>query len=119
MLLEVTGDTIFKTSMLSNALNSAKFRNTHLKLLCDLIWGEKRLRDAKTKIMIPAFLLDNNATEKRTCEPRIFHNLGEAPETGIDDLAADVVMRTIAAPTYFPSYQQVRLLYFPFLFDLK
>eukprot|EP01117_Protostelium_nocturnum_P019052 TRINITY_DN813_c1_g1_i4.p1 TRINITY_DN813_c1_g1~~TRINITY_DN813_c1_g1_i4.p1 ORF type:complete len:235 (+),score=37.27 TRINITY_DN813_c1_g1_i4:500-1204(+) len=103
MMLEVTGDTIFKTSMLSNALNSAKYRNNHLKIVCDLIWREHKLKDAKKTLLIPAFLLDNEEKENRSCEPRVFHTFGNEHD---DELASDVVMRTIAAPTIFPSYQK-------------
>lgn len=39
-------------------MNAAKFRNNHLKLFCDLIWGDKKLKDAKYNIMIPAFLME-------------------------------------------------------------
>ena len=41
----------------------------------------------------------------RSCEDVLFHNLcGDAAMN--NDLAADVVMRTVVAPTYFPSYQR-------------
>ncbi|PRP74836.1 hypothetical protein PROFUN_09536 [Planoprotostelium fungivorum] len=101
-MLEVTGETIFKTGVLSQPLNSAKFRNTHLKLLCDLIWEKRKMSAAKKRVLIPAFLMDNRSTELRRCEPKVFHNFDSEHE---EELASDVVMRTISAPTFFPSYQ--------------
>jgi len=112
-LLEMTGETIFKTGMISTKVNSAKFRNVPLKLLCDIIWQEKKLKDAKMRVMIPAFLLDNRQDKDRSSESRIFHNIpacstmeNDSTSYSGEELASDVVMRTIAAPTYFPSYQQ-------------
>jgi len=96
---------IFKSG--GNKINSAKFKNGHLKLLCDMIWKDKRLKDAQTKVMVPALLMDNHAHDKkkRTSEAVFCHNLSNDSPT-LNDLASDCVMRTIAAPTFFPSYQQ-------------
>lgn len=104
-LLELTGTLIFKRNFLQNKMSRAMFPNHHVKLLCDTIWGEKKLRDASKRIVIPAFLMDNENPEKRSCETKIFHNLDDNPENGCEDLMSDVVMRTCAAPTFFPSFQ--------------
>ena len=122
LLLELTGASIFKASSLPNALNSAKFKASYLKLLCDQIWGETKLNDCPkygnlqracvliNPVVVPAFLMDNRLeTEKRSCEPKFFHNLDKSSG---EELVSDVVMRTIAAPTYFQGYQQVWTLVF-------
>lgn len=49
--------------------------------------------------------MDNHHSDEkmRSCEPRLFHNMSENEG---EESVADVVMRTGAAPTFFPSYQQ-------------
>jgi hypothetical protein len=86
-------------------MNSAKFDNVSLKLLCTKVFGEKKLKDANKKIMLPAFLMDNHATQegKRSTETRVFHNLTSGDD---EEFVVDAVMRTAAAPTFFPSDQQ-------------
>eukprot|EP01105_Mastigella_eilhardi_P025446 TRINITY_DN691_c0_g1_i7.p1 TRINITY_DN691_c0_g1~~TRINITY_DN691_c0_g1_i7.p1 ORF type:complete len:584 (+),score=141.72 TRINITY_DN691_c0_g1_i7:228-1979(+) len=111
-ILEGAGKQIFKrTSGTLSSLNTAKFSNSSLKFLCDTLWGNKHLRDSPKKVVIPAMLLDNHAavTSERSCEIHYFHNLGgnrSAEDSGEDELVRDIVMRTTAAPTFFPSYQQ-------------
>jgi patatin-like phospholipase/acyl hydrolase len=88
-------------------MNSAKFRSTNLKLACDIIWKENKLKDAQKKVMIPAFLMDNHSADEklRSSGTEVFHNLVEGDSCS-EELAVDVVMRSGAAPTFFPSYQQ-------------
>ena len=102
-------------------MNSAKFSNASLKVVCQKIWGDKKLRDASKKVVIPAFLMDNHHSDERlrSCETKLFHNLSDNDPLS-DELVSDVVMRTGnflgiflflkenlgAAPTFFPSFQQ-------------
>jgi patatin-like phospholipase/acyl hydrolase len=103
-LLELTGSLIFKKTQTLGTINSAKFKNYPLKKACDVIWKDKKLKDAKKKVVIPAFLMDNHNHTARSWEPRLFTNLSASEEEN-EELASDIVMRTTAAPTYFPSYQ--------------
>jgi len=106
-LLEVCGEIIFTKIGLGTNINSAKFSNNYLKLFTLEAWGSQKLRDAKKFVMIPGFLLDNqsNEKEKRSWTNVLYHNL-DLNNPVADEAAADVVMRSAAAPTYFPSYQR-------------
>ena len=65
-----------------------------------------RLRDLKTRVLVPAFDLDAPAkgARPRMWKPKFFHNF---PGRGSDgrELVVDVAIRSSSAPTYFPTYQ--------------
>lgn len=104
-LIEQTGRSIFlKTNGITAGYNRAKYSNELLKILCDESWHSKTLKEAGKFVVIPAFLLDNASveSEKRESETIIFSNIFSKYE---NETASDVVMRTTAAPTYFPAWQ--------------
>jgi len=105
-LLEVTAETVLSKVGLRGSFDFAKFTNQYLKLFCDESWGTRRLCDANKFILVPAFLLDDKHPEKaqRSWRNRLYHNLLQ-DDAVANELAADVVMRSSAAPTYFPSFQ--------------
>jgi patatin-like phospholipase/acyl hydrolase len=103
-IFELAGNKIFTKKTIKN-VNTAKYTNKWLKIACDEVWGTSVLRDIPRNVVIPAFQLDNNLEENRSWQPKIFHNLKDSDENGSNDRAADVVLRSISAPTYFPSYQ--------------
>jgi patatin-like phospholipase/acyl hydrolase len=57
-------------------------------------------------VLVPTLLLDNGCEgEQRSCEVKFFHNVPAADgtyEAVASEKASDVIMRTAAAPTYFP-----------------
>src|SRR5262245_50926023 len=95
---------------LGNAIG-ADYSNTNLKHILSSILGDLTLADLRTSgaqkhILIPTFQLDAPATENhpRIWKPKFFHNFPGEDSDG-EELAADVALRTSAAPTYFPAYQ--------------
>jgi patatin-like phospholipase/acyl hydrolase len=78
------------------SLSTAKWSNRFLALFCKEVWQELTLADADIETLIPAFLLDDGNADM---EMRVFvSNSG-------NDLVRDVIMRSCAAPVYFPSWQ--------------
>ncbi len=71
--------------------------------------GFRTLGDLRRRVLIPTFDLDSSTGPAskpgvRTWKPKFFHNF---PGAGSDagEQIVDVLLRTTAAPTYFPSYQ--------------
>jgi len=92
----------------------ANFDNTGLKAALEEIFGTDRLSDLPVRILIPTFDLDNldpesltTATRRyiyRSWKPKILHNFpGDDSDGGVS--IVDALLRTSAAPTYFPSHQ--------------
>jgi patatin-like phospholipase/acyl hydrolase len=82
----------------------ADYSNRVLRKELKRIFGETKLGELHRKVAIPAFDLDNEASNpsERTWKPKIFHNYS-GPDSDAGRLAADVALYTSAAPTYFPS----------------
>lgn len=94
----------------TGVLSRAKFTDANLRTALDLMFGKQVLGEARKKVIIPAFLLDNGPASghDRSCEVRYMHNLTPASQredTGANTPVVDVVMRSTAAPTYFPSHE--------------
>jgi patatin-like phospholipase/acyl hydrolase len=93
-----------------NAIGSA-YDNTQLKEFLSSKFGKTKLADLKKKIFIPSFHLDcthikedNQPISSSTrWSPEFFHNLPNSKNS--NELLSEVVLRTTAAPTYFPIYQ--------------
>lgn len=97
---ELCSKTIFGETQTYTSINKAKYSNKYLKMLCDEVFKNKRLSDAPKKLVIPALQMKNSI------DLAIFHNLDDNyDDQRVDERASDVVMRTIAAPIYFPSFQ--------------
>jgi predicted acylesterase/phospholipase RssA len=92
----------------------ANYSNEPLKEALTGVFGDTELRDLETKVVIPAFDLDNQDAESKTIETRVYkarfwkpkymHNFESEGNDGYLK-AADVALRSSSAPTYFPSYQ--------------
>eukprot|EP01087_Luapelamoeba_hula_P017792 TRINITY_DN5638_c0_g1_i4.p1 TRINITY_DN5638_c0_g1~~TRINITY_DN5638_c0_g1_i4.p1 ORF type:complete len:319 (+),score=34.55 TRINITY_DN5638_c0_g1_i4:431-1387(+) len=111
-LLEKSGKIIFKKrdDSMTHGINSAKFTSLPLKIVLDE-FGGFTLGEVPAHVFIPSLLLDNHSSDplKRSSESRYYHNLPRSDESYssmMNESVSDVVMRTVAAPTYFPSYQQ-------------
>ena len=85
-------------------LTGAQYHNRALGRELQRIFGDTRLRDLRTRVLIPAFDLDNEHPDasRRTWAPKFFHNFPGTDSDG-DRLACRVALYTSAAPTYFPS----------------
>jgi len=108
-LYKTKGPEIFDDSWLDDlrdlgGLAGADYDNKNLKKILTKEFGQTRLKDLPTRVLISAFDLDNEAVEaKREWKPKFFHNFAGTDSDG-GELAVDVALRTAAAPTQFPSY---------------
>ena len=100
---------IFNDSIWDNVrdlgkLAGADYSNRGLKRVLKKTFGDTTLGQLNTKVVIPAFDLDNESPDpaRRTWKPKIFHNF-PGPDSDGSRRAADVALYTSAAPTYFPS----------------
>lgn len=80
-----------------------KYSNANFRaLLEDHFPGNRRLGDLKShRLMAPSFQLDDRADQDWS--PIFFHNFPDSPY--LDEFVVDVVLRSAAAPTFFPSHQ--------------
>eukprot|EP00727_Mastigamoeba_balamuthi_P007833 m51a1_g3670 hypothetical protein (733) ;mRNA; f:266749-269631 len=87
-----------------NGITGYKYTSKWLRLEAQVIMGTLRLNDLPRHIVAPAYQLDNGLeADRRSGETHAFTNITRGPEG--DVRAADVVMRSGAAPTYFASWQ--------------
>jgi uncharacterized protein len=109
---EDSGKDVFADSWMDSIADVGKiigadYDNRNLKKILASTFGSLKLKDLKRKVLIPTFDLDNEARGQgavRTWKPKFFNNFTAQRPDG-QEYAADVAMRTCAAPTYFPSYQ--------------
>lgn len=78
-----------------------------LKEMLESTLGDKKLGDLKKKFLAPSFCLDESSLEKSKGQtkrwgPEFIHNFDEKHK---DVKLVDAILRTTAAPTYFPIYQ--------------
>jgi uncharacterized protein len=105
--------TVFSTSWLRRAWSVWGFRraihdNGNLEKLLTTTFQHKTLGDLDKKVLIPTFDLDNDNSgrkphQRRTWKPKFFHNFGNDEDR--KERIVDVILRSTAAPMYFPSFQ--------------
>jgi patatin-like phospholipase/acyl hydrolase len=92
---------------IGNAIGS-EYDNHRLKKHLTRSLGTLKLGDLNTRVLIPTFDLDADATVENTrirmWKPKFFHNF-PGDDSDRSEMATDVALRTSAAPTYFPSHQ--------------
>ena len=110
-LYESEGKNIFHDSLFDNVRDlgfalGAKFGNKNLKSILTDYFGDAKLEDLKSQVLVSSFDLDHPPTESkpRMWKAKFFHNF---PGKGSDGCLScvDVALRSSAAPFYFPSYQ--------------
>lgn len=69
--------------------------------------GNMTIGDLKKPTLVVSFALDGVLDGVRTWKPKIMHNIAERGKENPDCALklVDVILRSVAAPTYFPSYQ--------------
>jgi hypothetical protein len=106
-VLEIASRVVFKKSeSYVSGFRRAKFSQENLVLLCRELWGNKALREVEKYLVLPSYLLDNASptADDRKSEIKVYHNLGPN-DSLLSQRVSDVVMRSVSAPTYFPSFQ--------------
>ena len=106
------GKAIFSSSWLHKVRDlgdviGAKYSNANLISIIRAQFGDRTLNDLlPRRVLIPTFDLDKPAKGHipRMWNPKYFHNFPGSESDGAQKIA-DVVLRTSAAPTFFPVYQ--------------
>jgi len=93
-------------------IKHAAYSNDELRAMLLQTFGEKTLKDLPIKVLIPSFKLDpdfvmmgssNTPPKTKRWHPEFFHNLHHSNNS--HNSVVDVILRSAAAPTYFPAYQ--------------
>lgn len=82
-----------------------KYDNSKFKRFLAHLYQHKKLKDLKTKVLIPAFCLDNEKETGRRWKAKFFHNFEGVDSDGEAEIV-DVAMATSAVPVFFPSYDK-------------
>eukprot|EP01118_Nematostelium_gracile_P007231 TRINITY_DN2341_c0_g1_i1.p1 TRINITY_DN2341_c0_g1~~TRINITY_DN2341_c0_g1_i1.p1 ORF type:complete len:343 (-),score=96.27 TRINITY_DN2341_c0_g1_i1:118-1146(-) len=90
-----------RVSTLDNTFGSS-YSATELQTMLYSMIGDKTLKDLKPKFLAPAFRLDPipGKVENPRWQPIFFHNFPNSDNA--DAKLVEVVLKTAAAPTYFP-----------------
>lgn len=78
-----------------------KYSNANFRALLENHLGNLRLGELKYNFMAPSFQLDHRAD--KDWRPVFFHNFPDSPF--LNESVVDIVLRSAAAPTYFPSHE--------------
>jgi len=112
-LYELRGEYIFSNPLtravrdLGNVVG-AKYNNANLKQALTDQFGDKTLNNLPRKVLISSFAVDSSSNSPiavRNWKPKFFHNY-PGPDSDGQERLVDVALRTSAAPTYFPMYQE-------------
>jgi patatin-like phospholipase/acyl hydrolase len=82
----------------------ADYSIDNLKALLERVIGEKTLGDLEKKVLIATFDLKDESRDPPRWKPKFFHNYPDSRGDSEERLV-DVVIRSAAAPMYFPIYQ--------------
>jgi len=104
---EVFDETIWDLTDVDRLVR-ADYRNENLEIVLAQTFGARTLGELERKVIISAFDLDSHEPTRegvRSWKPKFFHNFEEPGSRDRDERVVDVLMRSCAAPTYFPVYQ--------------
>lgn len=102
--VEVFADSLWDDLRDLKYLIGADYSLDNLKALLERVIGSTTLGDLPKKVLIATFDLKDESHDPPRWKPKFFHNY---PEPGGDEEQSlvDVVIRSAAAPVYFPMYQ--------------
>jgi patatin-like phospholipase/acyl hydrolase len=109
---QVFADSLWDDVRDLGALTGAQYSTRNRYEAIHPIIGDVRLRDLPRRVLVATFQLDNlnpispapMPDGQRTWKAKFFHNY-PGPDSDGEQRAIDVIMRSSAAPTYFPLYQ--------------
>lgn len=112
-LYEVHGQAIFSNPIAREVADlgnivGAKYANASLKQALVDQFHDKTLADLPRKVLISSFALNstpNDLGALRAWKPKFFHNY-PGPDSDAKERVLEVALRTSAAPTYFPMFQE-------------
>jgi hypothetical protein len=86
---------IFEKKIFAKARPGPQYDVQTLKGALTAVFGDRRLRDCKSNVIIPSTVLDDFGL-------RVFTNIEESSNGDLDANLVDILLSTSAAPTYFP-----------------
>ncbi|GAM24450.1 hypothetical protein SAMD00019534_076250 [Acytostelium subglobosum LB1] len=112
-VLELTALPVFGKKRAGFNMNNSKYFNRLLRASCYVFFQDKRFYEFPRKLVVPAFQLDSHyppqaepyAPKDRRWMPAVFHNIGKCDDWLTQEVVSDALLRSGAAPTFFPSYQ--------------
>lgn len=108
-MYEGFGETVFEDSFWDDLidlkyLRGADYSLQNIKRILEEVIGDTRLGDLNKKILIATFDLKDESQSPPSWKPKFFHNY-PAEDLDEKERLVDVVIRSAAAPVYFPMYQ--------------
>jgi len=91
-------ESIFEGSVINAIRKRPRYDTDKLKAPLEELFAKRQLKEAKTRILVPSSSLDRFA-------PRIFTTMSEVSQSDGEMLAADVILASAAAPTYFRAHK--------------
>eukprot|EP01133_Synstelium_polycarpum_P016330 gene16330-19426_t len=112
-VLELTALPVFGKKRAGFNMGNAKYFNRLLRASCYVFFQDKRFYELPRKLVVPAFQLDSHwppaaepyAPQTRRWMPAVFHNVGKCDDWLTQEVVGDALLRSGAAPTFFPAYQ--------------
>lgn len=95
-MMTLTAGALFSEMQGRYSLTTAKWSSRYLEMFCSEVWKDATMKDCPLPVVVPAFHLP--ASGGQGGGMKLFTNADL-------DLVKDVLMRTCAAPTYFPAWQ--------------
>ena len=102
--VEVFADSLWDDLRDLKYLIGADYSLDNLKGLLERVIGSTTLGDLSKKVLIAAFDLKDESQDPPRWKPKFFHNY-PGPGGDEEQSLVDVVLRSAAAPVYFPIYQ--------------
>lgn len=82
----------------------ADYQVENFKSLLEQVIGDAKLGQLRKKVLIATFDLKDEQRDPPRWKPKFFHNFPNS-KGDVDERLVDVVIRSAAAPVYFPVYQ--------------
>ena len=101
---QVFADSIWEDLRDLKYILGADYSIDNLKALLERVIGETTLGDLEKQVLIATFDLKDESRDPPRWKPKFFHNYPDSRGDSQERLA-DVVIRSAAAPIYFPIYQ--------------
>ena len=101
---EVFVDSIWDDILDLKVLIGADYSIDNLKALMERVVGSTTLGELPKNLLIATFDLKDETRDPPRWKPKFFHNYADSNGDG-DQKLVDVVLRSAAAPIYFPTYQ--------------
>jgi len=101
---EVFADSIWDDMRDLKYILGADYSIENLKALLERVIGETTLGDLEKNVLIASFDLKDESRDPPRWKPKFFHNYPDSRGDSEEKLV-DVIIRSAAAPIYFPIYQ--------------